>query len=839
MPLLSRRAERVLAFIRPYRGRLLLVLALLVVSIAIDLSFPAILQQAIDRALLAGDGRLLLWLTGALVVLAGLRMIVGAVSGYVQTWIAAHIVFDMRDHLFSHLLALPMSFFARTKVGDMMSRLHGDITEVQSVATGALVGFVTAILGLAGTIGFLLYYSWKLFLVSCVVSPLAALLLTRFRHKIHDVAKDVRERNADLASLTVDALGAVRFLRAAGAEPIERERYRTAGTALMRSLLRFQVVSAVGGGFPGSLLVFGAALALLLGGRMVIAGSLTVGALTAFAIYQGRLFGPLQGLMGLYMRLQRARASLDRIFEYLDLAPETPDLPGAVDPGPLAGAIEFAHVSFAYEPGKPVLEDVSFRVAPGEHVAVIGASGAGKSTLVDLLWRFYAPDRGTIAIDGRDLKELRRAPVIAQMAVVSQEPHLWNATLGENIRYGRPGATGAEIAAAARAADLGPLLATLDRGLDTPVGERGAQMSAGQRQRIALARAFIRRPRVLVLDEAMSSLDWASEDQVRRSLDELMTGVTTIVITHRLARARDADQILVLAGGRIAERGRHAELMAAGGIYAGLIARESTGSDPSESESQDRDQTGVPAHLRRGPRLRGDGRGIRVALVDSGVTTPHPHVPAVLGGVTITVEHGRARAEPGFADRNGHGTACAALISYLAPGAEIHAVKIFDHELRASQEALVAAIEWCVAERIQVVNLSLGTVAGDHLEPLHAACRRAVAAGAILIAAAPRSGPASYPACFPEVIAVGEDRSLGDDDLALGGDSGRDFLTSGYARPQPGVPPERNFRGSSFAAARLASIVARLLEREPALGPAGVRARLAELARGGDIPAED
>jgi subtilisin family serine protease len=224
-----------------------------------------------------------------------------------------------------------------------------------------------------------------------------------------------------------------------------------------------------------------------------------------------------------------------------------------------------------------------------------------------------------------------------------------------------------------------------------------------------------------------------------------------------------------------------------------------------------------------------------VALVDSGVTTPHPHVPQVAGGVTITIEDGAARVHPGFDDRNGHGTACAALLSYLAPGAAIHAVKIFDRELRASPEALVAAIDWCSSEHIQVVNLSLGTVAGDHLEPLHRACREAVAAGMILIAAAPRTGPASYPASFPEVIAVGENRALGDDDLALGGEPGRDFVTSGYARPQPGVPPERNFRGSSFAAARLTSIVARLLEREPELGPAGVRARLEELARAGEL----
>jgi ABC-type multidrug transport system fused ATPase/permease subunit len=836
MPFLSPRVHRVLAFVRPYRFRLLAVVIFLVLSIAIDLSFPAILQQAIDRALLAGDERLLLTLTGALVGLAALRMLVGGISGYLQTWIAAHIVYDMRDHLFSHLLALPMGFFARTKVGDMMSRLHGDITEVQSVATGALVGFVTALLGLLGTIGFLLYYSWKLFLVSCVVTPLAALALTRFRNRIHGVARDVRERNAELASLTVDALGAVRFLRAAGAEPIEQERYRRAGSALMRSLLRFQVVSALGGGLPGSLLVLGAALALLLGGRMVIAGTLTVGALTAFAIYQGRLFGPLSGLMGLYLRLQRARASLDRIFEYLDLAPETPDAPDAVDPGLVRGEVEFADVSFGYEAGRPVLAGVSFRIAPGEHVAVIGASGAGKSTLVDLLWRFYTPDRGTILIDGQDLRRLRRAPLIAQMAVVSQDPHLWNATLGENIRYGRPGATAEEIAAAARAADLGPLLATLERGLATPVGERGAELSAGQRQRVALARALLRQPQILVLDEAMSALDWAAEDQVRRSLAELMAGRTTIVITHRLARAREADQILVLDGGRIVERGRHDELMAAGGMYAGLVARESESPAALPSPAapaRAADPPAAPAPLVRGPHLPGDGRGVKVALVDSGITAPHPHVPRVAGGVTIAVENGIARVTPGFADRNGHGTACAALMAYLAPGAEIHAVKIFDRELRARHEALVAAIEWCAAERIQVVNLSLGTVAGDHLDALHGACRRAVAAGAVLIAAAPRSGPASYPASFPEVIAVGEDRALGDDDIALGDGAGRDFLASGYARPQPDVPTERNFRGSSFAAARLATIVARLLEREPGLDAAAVRTRLVALAAGG------
>jgi ABC-type multidrug transport system fused ATPase/permease subunit len=832
-PRLSRRVRRVLAFVRPYAGRLIGILALLVLSIALDLSFPAILQQAIDRALLAGNSQLLMALTVALVALAGLRIAIGAASGYFQTWVASHIVFDMRDHLFSHLLALPMRFFARTKVGDMMSRLHGDITEVQSVATGALVGFITSVLGLIGTTAFLIYYSWRLFLVSCLVTPLAALALSRFRGRIHAVAKDVRERNADLASLTVDALGAVRFVRASGAEAIEQRKYRQAGRALIQSLLRFQVVSALGGGLPGSLLLVGAAIALFLGGRMVIEGTLTVGALTAFSIYQARLFGPIQGLMGLYLRLQRARASLDRIFEILDLPPDTPDRQDAADPEPVRGQVEFRDVSFGYEQGKPVLDGVSFHVQPGRRIALIGTSGAGKSTIIDLLWRFYHPDRGAILIDGRDLRTVRRAPLIARMAVVSEDSHLWNTTLRENIRYGRPTATDAEIETVVQAADLGGLVAQLERGLDSEVGERGAQLSSGQRQRVALARAFLRRPRILVLDEATSSLDWVSEEIVRRSMEELLSGATTIMITHRLARARDADEILVLDGGRIVERGTHQELAAGPGLYASLLRRE-LGEQASPTIAGAASPA-KPVVSDTSPTQTSDqGRGVSVALVDSGINVPHPHVPHVAGGVTIVIENGGAIERPGYLDHNGHGTACAALLAHLAPEAALHAVKIFDRDLRAQQEALVAAIRWAVAKRIPVVNLSLGTVGGDHLEALHRACRDAVAAGTLLIAAAPQIGPPSYPASFDEVIAVGEDRALGDGDLRFAGRPGLDFLASGYARPQAGVPPERNFRGPSFAAARVAAMAARILEAEPGLPPATVRDRLREMATAGE-----
>jgi ABC-type multidrug transport system fused ATPase/permease subunit len=834
MSFLSARARRVLHFVRPYAGRLAIVLVLLLGTIALDLSFPWILQQAIDHALLAGNTRLLGWLTAALVALAGFRIITGAVTGYVQTWIASHVVFDMRDHLYAHLLRLPIGFFARTKVGDMMSRLHGDITEVQSVATGALVGFITSLLGLIGTTGFLIYYSWKLFLVSCVVSPLAALVLAAFRGRIQQVARDVRERNADLASLTVDALGAIRFVRASAAEEVEQSRYRRASTALIRSLLRFQVVSSLGGGLPGSLLVLGAALALLLGGRMVIDGTLTVGALTAFAIYQGRLLGPVQGLMGLYMRIQRARVSLDRIFEYLDLAPEVADRAGARDPGPVPGAVEFDAVSFAYEPGKPVLDAVSFTVSPGETLAILGPSGAGKTTLADLLWRFHRPEAGVIRIDGQDLADLKLAPLRGQMAIVTQDPHLWNATIAENIRYGRPEATPAEVAAAARAAGLEPLIADLPLGIDAPVGERGAQLSAGQRQRVALARAFLRRPRVLVLDEATNALDAAAEEEIRAGVRALMRDGTTLAIGHRLSWARSADQILLLDGGRVVEHGRPEDLARAKGPYAALLRR-----GESERETGRRPEGGGldPQRLFSGPRFPGRGRGVEVALIDSGANAPHPHLERLARGVTVAVENGSIAIHDGHVDRNGHGTACAALIAYLAPEAEIHAIKIFERELRAPAAALVAAIRWTAKERIPVVNLSLGTVAGDHVGPLAAACADAAAAGTILIAAAPAAGRPSYPAHLPMVIAVGEDRALGDDELRWVGAPGLEFLTSGYARPQPGIPPERNLRGASFAAARLTSLVARVLEQEPGLDVEGVRARLRALAGGGDSPA--
>ncbi len=823
----SPRARRVLRFVHPYRRYLVGLLVLMLATTAVGILYPIVFGRAVDAIVGATTHSLTTLGTVVLllIVLVALNMLVGIGLSYLQAWIAARVTFDMRNDLFRHVQQLPMRFLARTKTGDIMSRLNGDITEIQSVATTALVNFVNSIFTLCATVVVLLVLNWQLFLITSAIAPLAAMALGRFRNTVHAVAKQAREANAELASLTVDSLGAMRFVRSLGAEAVQFRRYKAAGRRLIHSLLRFHLTSAVGGAVPGLVLMLGGALGLYVGGRMVILGDMTAGEFATFALLQGRLFGPLRGLMGLYLRLQRARASLDRVFEYLDLRPEAPDTELARSPGVVVGQIEFQNVSFGYDAEQPVLEDISFTIEPGERVALVGASGAGKSTLVDLLWRFYAPWQGTIRIDGHDLAELNHAELIAQMMVVESEPFLFNDTLAANIAYGRADASRADIEMAANAAHLGEVVAALANGLDTRVGERGAQLSNGQRQRVALARAFLRRPRLLVLDEATSSLDWLAEAAIEQSLDRLMQGTTTLLITHRIARARQTDRILVLADGRIAERGTHLELAGAGGLYSRLVERES-GSPPTPGVGD------LTAKLSGRPQLPGTGRGVRVALIDSGVNTAHPHVGRVASGATVATDaEGGTHIQAGeFADLNGHGTAVAALVSTFAPDAELVAIRLFGKTLSTRAAELTDALAYALDAGATVVNLSLGTPPGNHVESLVHTCRQAEAAGAVLVAAKPH-GIASLPADLPTVIAVEENRALGDDELELVSTTPLVVRASGYARPRPGMHPEANFKGSSFAAARVTSVVARLLENGPPRDPATVRQVLANHIR--------
>jgi len=563
----------------------------------------------VDTALLGQDGaaltRIVALFAGITVVSFGLNV----VSGMRYTRTSADILFDMRLALYRHLQGLSPRFYARTPIGDIMSRINNDIGEIQRVVSESLLSWLGNIAYLLGTVGILLWLDARLFLVSLAILPPCLWALVRYRRRLESVTAELRERSAGIGSFLIETILGLKLTVASNAQRREQRRFRRKNDAFIRTLMSMRLLTYLAGGLPGLILAGGVAVIFLYGGQRVIAEAITMGTFVAFMAYQMRLLGPIQGLMGLYASLATARVSLGRVHVILDTPVDVrdPDAPVHVEgraeareprapvhvegqvearePGApvaveglagerLGGEMRLEGVSFSFGRGDPVLDGVDLVVEQGDVVAVVGASGSGKSTIVDLLSRQLDPDAGRILLGGRDLRALRLADVRAAVVPVEQEPFLFNTTIAENIRYGRPDAPDAEVAAAARAVGLDAFLTTLPDGLDTLVGEQGRELSVGQRQRVAVARAFLADPAVLVLDEPTSSLDPASERALMEGYQAVMQGRTTILVSHRLALARRADRVVVLERGRIVEEGTAAELLGRHGTFARLFGGE-------------------------------------------------------------------------------------------------------------------------------------------------------------------------------------------------------------------------------------------------------------------------
>lgn len=592
--LFDREVRWALGFVRPYAKWLVLVLALSLASTALSLYIPYLSKDLVDTALLGQDGgaltRIVALFAGITVVSFGLNVVAG--MRYTRT--SADILFDMRLALYRHLQRLSPRFYARTPIGDIMSRINNDIGEIQRVVSESLLSWLGNIAYLLGTVGILLWLDARLFLVSLAILPPCLWALVRYRRRLESVTAELRERSAGIGSFLIETILGLKLTVASNAQRREQKRFRRKNDAFIRTLMSMRLLTYLAGGLPGLILAGGVAVIFLYGGQRVIAEAITMGTFVAFMAYQMRLLGPIQGLMGLYASLATARVSLGRVHVILDTPvdvrdPERPvhveELrgegkvqarePGAPAPGErLGGEMRLEGVSFSFGRGDPVLDGVDLVVGEGEVVAVVGASGSGKSTIVDLLSRQLDPDAGRILLGGRDLRALRLADVRAAVVPVEQEPFLFNTTIAENIRYGRPGASDAQVAAAARAVGLDAFLTTLPDGLETLVGEQGRELSTGQRQRVAVARAFLADPAVLVLDEPTSSLDPASERALMEGYQAVMRGRTTILVSHRLALARRADRVVVLEHGRIVEEGTAAELPGRRGAFARLFRGE-------------------------------------------------------------------------------------------------------------------------------------------------------------------------------------------------------------------------------------------------------------------------
>jgi ATP-binding cassette subfamily B protein len=553
--------KQALAYVTPHWRRLALVLGLSVLSSLLALALPYLSKHLVDHALLGRDLGALWRIVGLFVGITVASYGMNVASGLRYTRVSADILFHMRLDLYRHLQRLSPRFYARMPLGQIVSRLNTDVGEVQRVAAESVLSWVGSLVTLAGTAGMLAFLDVRLFLVSLAFLPAAVVALVSYRRRLEGAVTATRERSAELGSFLIDTLQGNRVVAVSNAAAREVGRFGGKNDAFVAALLAMRRLSYLAGGLPGVLVSLGTAAVFLYGGSRVIEGTLTLGTLVAFIAYQMRLLAPVQAMMGVYAALASARVSLRRVREILDTPPDVVESPAAVALSKVAGAVRFEAVSLSHGRGGPVLEEVSFEVRPGDRFAIVGPSGSGKSTIADLLVRLVDPDGGRITLDGVDLRNLRLADLRRHVAVVESEPHVFHATIEENIRYARPDAPRAAVEAAARGAGLDDLLGALPDGLATLVGERGRALSTGERQRLAIARAFLTDPAVLVLDEATGALDPPAEAKVVAGYEAVMEGRTTIMISHRLDLARRASRVVVLERGRVVEEGEPGSLL--------------------------------------------------------------------------------------------------------------------------------------------------------------------------------------------------------------------------------------------------------------------------------------
>jgi len=567
--------RRIGPLFRPYRLRLGGVLVLIVASAALGV-VPAFLLKRVLDAIQHNDTRSLPFNAGGMIAIAVVTGILGVIQTLLSNQVGQRVMHDLRSAVFRHLQRLSLAFFTRTRTGEVQSRISNDIGGVQNVVTNTATSIASSVTTVAATMIGMLVLNWKLALFAFALIPFFVLLTRRVGNERRRIAKTTQETLADISSLVQESLSVSGILlgKTMGrgkelADRFEADSLRLAGLEVRQRMAGRWVMASIQTSFaimPAAVYWFGG-LALAHGSHAV-----SISMLVAFTTLQTRLFFPVGSLLGVSLDVQTSLALFDRIFEYLDQPIDIEERPGALAVGE-AGDVVFDDVWFGYD-GEWTLEDVSFTVEAGTTTALVGETGSGKTTLGYLAARLYDVGRGRITIGGVDIRDLTFEALSELVGVVSQETYLFHASVRENLRFAKPLATDAEIEAAADAARIHELIASLPDGYDTVVGERGYRFSGGEKQRIAIARTILRNPPILVLDEATSSLDTETERLVQEALDRLAAGRTTIAIAHRLSTVRDADQILVLAHGRIVERGRHDDLIAAGGRYAALAARD-------------------------------------------------------------------------------------------------------------------------------------------------------------------------------------------------------------------------------------------------------------------------
>ncbi|HEY5355660.1 MAG TPA: ABC transporter ATP-binding protein [Streptosporangiaceae bacterium] len=562
----------------PYKWQMAIVTAIIVASSIVGVASPFLLRAVLDTALPDRNLRLLILLVAGMIGIAAITSAFGVIQTWISTKVGQQVMHGLRTSVFGHLQRQSIAFFTRTRTGEVQSRITNDIGGMESVVTSTATSIASNLTTAVATAVAMVALSWKLSLISLVVMPPAIYLsrkVARLRRAI------TTEQQRELANLNVTieeglSINGVQLAKTMGAGPSLVERFTASSARLIDLELRSQLA---GRWRMASMSIIFAAIPAVIylaaGVPTVTAGAMTIGTLVAFTTLQNSLFRPLTGLLNTGVSVVSSLALFARIFEYLDLPVEVDDPADPVEivPAVIDGHVRLADVSFTY-PGadRPALTGVDLDVPAGATLALVGETGSGKTTLAALVARLYDPAAGTVSIDGIDIRDMKLTDLAAVVGVVSQETYLLHTTVRENLRYAKPDATDAEIEEAARAAQIHDLIAGLPDGYDTMVGSRGHRFSGGEKQRLAIARTLLRDPRVLVLDEATSALDTETERAVQHAFDNLAVGRTTITIAHRLSTVRNADQIVVLDHGHVAESGTHSSLLADNGRYAGLAA---------------------------------------------------------------------------------------------------------------------------------------------------------------------------------------------------------------------------------------------------------------------------
>ena len=565
--------KRLGALFAPYWRQQATVLVCIVVVAALGLAPGFIIARIIDSTIPSRNLTELGIDVGIILASALLAAGIGVLQGYLTSVVGEGIMRDIRTSLVAHLHRMPLQFFTGTKTGEIMNRVSNDVDNVDNVVTGTLTTIVTNFVLIATTVVAMFVWNWRLALLAVIIVPLMVFPLGPVGRRMYQIRKRTREKRDEIESITQETLSisGITLIKSFAREGYERARFYRVGTNLMGLEIDLAMVGRWFIASVTAMVVVGPAIVWFGGGWMAIASGLQVGVIVAFVSFiQGRLYGPAAALAGIQVQIVSALAVFERIFDYLDMTPEEYDPPGATALPGVIGNIRFESVVFGYDASREVLRGISFEVRPGEVAAFVGPSGAGKTTITGLVPRFYDPQQGRVLVDGHDVRTVTLESLRRDIGIVSQETYLFHDTIANNLRYGKPDATDAELQAAARAANIADFIAGLPGGYDTVVGERGHKLSGGERQRLAIARVLLKDPRILILDEATSSLDYENEAAIQKALEVVMRGRTSLVIAHRLSTVLAADVIFVVDEGRIVESGRHATLLARGGLYSRL-----------------------------------------------------------------------------------------------------------------------------------------------------------------------------------------------------------------------------------------------------------------------------